>query len=82
MSDQRTERPQPAPQQPPREGRETWRPASQAPDGETLMTRINDAAGMRNEQPLVRRGQLWWTVDGSMYVYYTPTEYRPLRGEA
>lgn len=31
------------------------------------------------ETTLVRRGRLWWLADGSMYVYYTPDLWRPLR---
>ena len=45
------------------------------------MTKIDDGGGVRNEQPMVRRGNLWWINDGepgSMYVYYTPTHWRPL----
>jgi hypothetical protein len=26
--------------------------------------------------PLKRQGNLWYTPDGSMYVYYTPTHWR------
>jgi hypothetical protein len=42
------------------------------------MTKIDDADGCRNEAMLRRRGNLWWTPDGEMYVYYRPTHYRPL----
>lgn len=27
---------------------------------------------------LIRRGNLWYVPDGSMYVYYVPTEWRPI----
>ena len=47
-------------------------------DGEVVETKIHDAKGCRNEQRLKRQGRLWWFEDGSMYVYYTPTHWRPL----
>lgn len=46
------------------------------PDNEVVMTKIDDASGCRNEQLLKRQGRLWFTPDGSMYVYYTPTHWR------
>jgi len=49
-----------------------------APEDEPVMTKIDDEHGVRNEQPMKRRGRLWWFTDGSMYVYYTPTHWRPL----
>jgi hypothetical protein len=54
-----------------------WQPIKLAPVGEVVMTKIDDEDGVRNEQELVRRGNLWWTPDGSMYVYYTPTHFIP-----
>jgi hypothetical protein len=56
----------------------TWHPASNAPQGVPVLTKISDERGDRNEQPLVRKGNLWWFVDGSMYVYYTPTHWASL----
>lgn len=47
-----------------------------SPEGIVLDTKIDDADGCRNEQQLVRKGNLWWTSDGQMYVYYTPTHWR------
>lgn len=44
-------------------------------------TKIDDANGKRNEAKLKRIGRLWWTADGAMYVYYTPTHWRPLPAE-
>jgi hypothetical protein len=41
-------------------------------------TRINDGNGIRNEQTLKRGGNLWFTPDGGMYVYYTPTQWKPI----
>jgi hypothetical protein len=48
------------------------------PDGVPVPTKIDDAKGCRNEQDLKRQGNLWFVPDGSMYVYYTPTHWRPL----
>jgi len=48
------------------------------PDGVPVPTKIDDAKGCRNEQDLKRQGNLWFVPDGSIYVYYTPTHWRPL----
>jgi hypothetical protein len=53
-----------------------WRPIATAPEDITVDTKIDDAAGVRNEQPLVRQGNLWFFPDRSMYVYYRPTHWR------
>ncbi|HWV44162.1 hypothetical protein [Pseudorhodoplanes sp.] len=53
-----------------------WQPIHLAPEGEIVMTKIDDEHGSRNEQTLIRKGRLWWTPDRSMYVYYTPTHWR------
>ena len=45
-------------------------------------TKIDDAKGLRNEQQLKFSSNLWWLTDGSMYVYYTPTHWRPAAGNA
>jgi len=51
--------------------------ADRLPDeGVAVETKIDDANGERNAQPLTRRGRMWWTPDGAMYVYYTPTHWR------
>lgn len=44
------------------------------PDGVIVDTKIDDARGVRNEQPLKRSGSLWFLEDG--YVYYRPTHWR------
>lgn len=31
-----------------------------------------------DERPLKRSGRMWFLPDGSMYVYFTPTAWRPL----
>ena len=58
-----------------------WRSIESAPEDVPVMTKIDDGAGCRNEQPLKRQGRLWWFSDGSMYVYYTPTHWMPLGKE-
>lgn len=47
------------------------------PNGEVVMTKVDDAKGVRNEQKLKRSNNLWFFPDGSMYVYYTPTHWKP-----
>lgn len=56
----------------------TWQPINTAPDGELVDTKIDDEHGGHNHGWLMRHGNLWWLKDGSMYVYYTPTHWRPL----
>lgn len=56
----------------------TWGTTDTAPEGVTVMTKLDDEHGERNVQKLERRGRLWWFPDGSMYVYYTPTHWRHL----
>ncbi len=57
---------------------ERWQPIETAPDRVEVMTRILDERGERNVQSLKRNGRLWWFPDGTMYVYYQPTHWRPL----
>ena len=45
-------------------------------DGLVVNTKIDDDKGVRNEQPLMRIGNLWFYPDGSMYVYYRPTHWQ------
>lgn len=59
-----------------------WRDISSAPENVTVMTKIHDVNGCRNEQSLKRRGRLWFFPDGSMYVYYTPTHWHPLENRS
>lgn len=50
-----------------------------APEGEEVLTKIDDGHGERNVAKLTRYGNLWWThPDRSkgMYVYYRPTHWR------
>ena len=46
-------------------------------DGLIVRTKIDDEKGCRNDQKLKRHGNLWFFPDGSMYVYYRPTHWRP-----
>ncbi len=48
-------------------------------EGVKVLTKIDDSDGVRNEAVLFRQGSLWYSEDGSMYVYYTPTHWRSLR---
>jgi hypothetical protein len=45
------------------------------PKGKVINTKVDDTNGVRNEQELKWDGKLWWTPDGAMYVYYTPTHW-------
>jgi hypothetical protein len=47
------------------------------PNGVPVETKIHDGAGERNHAVLKRSDRLWFLPDGSMYVYYTPTHWRP-----
>ena len=57
-----------------------WIPTTaQLPEaGVEVETKIEDDRGIRNQQSLVRDGSLWFFPDRTMYVYYTPTHWRPL----
>lgn len=56
-----------------------WNTIETAPAYEEVWTKIHDDDGERNIAKLTRRGRLWFTAptDG-MYVYYTPTHWRPV----
>ena len=54
-----------------------WQSIESAPDKTVVETKIDDGDGVRNQQSLKRDGNLWWYPDGSMYVYYQPTHWRP-----
>jgi hypothetical protein len=59
---------------------DAWTPIAESlpPDGAEVMTKIDDANGCRNEQTLTWSGRLWFLPDMTMYVYATPTHWRPL----
>jgi hypothetical protein len=46
---------------------------------ESVETKIDDHKGVRNAQPLMLLGRLWFYPNGSMYVYYVPTHWRRKR---
>jgi hypothetical protein len=52
-----------------------WQPIESAPQKVLVKTKIDDDKGARNEQDLIKDGNLWWTSDRAMYVYYTPTHW-------
>jgi hypothetical protein len=56
-----------------------WLSIGSAPEDSVVETKIDDAGGERNVQPLKRRGRLWFVPDGTAYVYYAPTHWRPLK---
>ena len=60
----------------------TWNDVDSAPEGETVETAIIDDNGPRMVAPLRRRGRLWFVPSGAMYVYYTPTHWRPAGAES
>lgn len=47
-------------------------------EGEVVETKIDEGGKVRNEGVLRRIGRLWYLPNRSMYVYYTPTHWRPL----
>ena len=54
-----------------------WMNAASAPEGKVVLTKIHDLSGERNVHRLKRSGNLWFVPDGSTYVYYTPTHWKP-----
>jgi hypothetical protein len=59
---------------------DNWLPVKDQPpaDGRCVETRLFDQNGERNVQVLKRQGRLWPVADGSTYVYYAPTHWRPM----
>lgn len=47
-------------------------------EGEEVFTKIDDENGCRNITSLVHQGSLWFLPNGSMYVYYSPTHWKPM----
>lgn len=50
------------------------------PEGQEVLTKIDDEHGERNVAKLTRRRSLWYTDPDpkkGMYVYYTPTHWKP-----
>lgn len=48
------------------------------PQKQIVLTKIDDQYGKRNETRLYFHNHLWWLSDGSMYVYYRPTHWKPI----
>lgn len=49
------------------------------PRGLIVDVKIDDELGCRNETKLKLGrdpSRLWWTPDGEMYIYYTPTHWK------
>jgi hypothetical protein len=46
------------------------------PDNVVVDTKIDDGNGVGNVQHLIKIGNLWWTSDKKMYVYYRPTHWK------
>ena len=61
-----------------------WQTIESAPLNKVVMTMISDDHGQRNEQPLIAMQRnpstrvMWFFPDKSMYVYYTPTHWKPM----
>lgn len=51
------------------------------PEGEVVLTKIDDEMGCRNEGTLKIIGGLWRLPDDSMYVYYVPTHWKRIEKE-
>lgn len=51
------------------------------PQNTVVETKILDHHGERNIADLKLVDRLWWFPDGSMYIYYTPTHWRPKQNE-
>ncbi len=47
-----------------------------SPEGVEVETMIADEHGVRNEQSLVRNGNLWFYPNEKMYVYWAPTHWK------
>jgi len=58
---------------------ELWYAIGSSPENELIETKISDDSGERNHQKLIKKGNLWFVPDESMYVYYTPTHWRHLQ---
>jgi len=51
------------------------------PEGDVVETKIDDHKGIRKVVCLRRKGMLMFFKDWSMYVYYTPTHWRPVQDQ-
>jgi hypothetical protein len=49
------------------------------PEGEVVMTKIDNEFGVGAERPLQHfGGQWWWTPNGEWHVLYRPTHWKRL----
>ena len=55
---------------------EVWSNIQSAPVGVSILTKVDDDEGVRNVQILIRKGDLFYLPDMSMYVYYSPTHWK------
>ena len=55
-----------------------WKCIDSAPEGKLIETKIDDGMEKRNFASLIKKGNLWFMEDMSMYVYYQPTHWRML----
>jgi 3-methyladenine DNA glycosylase Mpg len=57
-----------------------WIPVAKElpPEGVEVETKIDDDSGRRNQKTMTLKVRLWFIHGGAMYVYYTPTHWRPL----
>ena len=47
----------------------------QPPENKVINYKIDDEKGCRNECQIIKKGNLYWLPDNSMYVYFTPTHW-------
>lgn len=55
-----------------------WMPSDTAPQGELVEATIIDEVGHRPVERLRRSGRLWFVPDGTTYVYWSPSHWRPV----
>ena len=48
------------------------------PKDMVVMTKIDDSDGVRNENFLMRKKNLWFNSGCITYVYYEPTHWKPI----
>lgn len=55
----------------------SWQTIATAPENKPVETAIIEDGSERLVQVLVRVKRLWFFEDKTMYVYYSPTHWRP-----
>lgn len=59
-----------------------WQSITTAPENQIVNTKIDTIQdGARNEQLMIRKGNLWFFPNQSMYVYYRPTHWHSITKE-